>query len=99
VTELAEVMEINQPGITKIVTTLLDLGMLKARTDTEDKRRKHLQITNQGLKQCQDIISTLLPDVSHIFGNWDDSGLSQMHGHLDKLMHWLDDHRDDIKRA
>ncbi|MEH6473486.1 MAG: MarR family transcriptional regulator [Halopseudomonas sp.] len=99
VTELAEVMEINQPGITKIVTILLDQGMLKARADTEDKRRRHLQITNQGLKLCGDIIGTLLPDVSHTFENWEDAELSQMHGHMDKLMHWLDEHRDDIKRA
>jgi DNA-binding MarR family transcriptional regulator len=99
VTELAEVMEINQPGITKIITTLLDRGLLKARSDTEDKRRRHLQITNQGLKLCEDILGTLLPDIAHTFGSWEDSELSQMHGQMDKLMHWLDEHRDDVMRT
>ena len=98
VTELAQVMEMNQPGITKIVNTLLDRRLLKSRSDTEDKRRRHLQTTNQGLKLCEEVIAALLPDISHTFGSWEDTELSQMHQHLEKLMHWLDEHRDDITR-
>ncbi len=99
VTELAEVMEMNQPGITKIVNTLLDRGLLKARTDTEDKRRRHLQISNQGLTLCEEIVGALMPDISHTLASWEDAELSQMHQHMEKLMHWLDEHRDDILRS
>ncbi|SIS80496.1 MarR family winged helix-turn-helix transcriptional regulator [Neptunomonas antarctica] len=99
VTDLAQVMEMNQPGITKIVNTLLDRGLLKAHSDTEDKRRRHLLITNQGLKLCDETLTALLPDIAHTLGSWDDSELSQLHQHMEKLMHWLDEHRDDILRT
>ncbi|MEH6578931.1 MAG: MarR family winged helix-turn-helix transcriptional regulator [Amphritea sp.] len=98
VTELAEVMEMNQPGITKIVSFLLDQKLLESVSDKDDKRRRHLKITVQGLKLCDDIIGSLLPDVSHIFGSWEDGEISQMHEHMEKLMRWLDKHRDDIKQ-
>ena len=98
VTELAEVMEMNQPGITKIVSVLLGQELLESVSNKDDKRRRHLKITVQGLKLCDEIIGSLLPDISHIFGSWEDGEISQMHEQMDKLMHWLDKHRDDIKQ-
>lgn len=98
VTELAEVMEMNQPGITKTVTALLERGLLSATPDKSDGRKRHLKITQQGLKMCADTLTSLLPDISHCFADWQDGDLTQMQGHLETLMTWLDNHRDDIKR-
>lgn len=97
VTELAGVMEMNQPGITKIVTVLIDRGLLRSEFDKDDKRRRYLKISAQGMRLCDDIISSLGPDISHVFVDWDNAELSQMHQHMEKLMRWLDEHRDDIK--
>jgi DNA-binding MarR family transcriptional regulator len=71
---------------------------LESVSDKDDKRRRHLKITVQGLKLCDDIIGSLLPDISHMFGSWEDGEISQMHEHMEKLMRWLDKHRDDIKQ-
>lgn len=97
VTDLAEVMEMNQPGITKIVTVLLSKGYLESTADTVDKRKRHLKITKEGLGLCQKMMVSLLPDISHTLESWNDSELSQLQEHMEKLMSWLDSHRDDIK--
>jgi len=97
VTELADVMEMNQPGITKIVSVLMEKNLLKARPDDQDKRKRHLMITAQGMQLCSDTFISLMPDVSHAFASWDNPDLDQFKGYLEKLMGWLDNHRDDIR--
>jgi len=99
VTELATVMEMNQPGITKIVSVLLTKKLLESISDSDDKRRRHLKITVLGIKLCDEVLSSLLPDISYIFGNKDDDEILQMQAHIEQLMHWLDEHRDDIKQG
>jgi DNA-binding MarR family transcriptional regulator len=95
ITDLANVMEMNQPGITKIVTVLLKKNLLQSKPDKIDKRKRHLTITHQGLEFSKDTFRSLLPETSHMFVEWNDESLKQFHGHLEKLMLWLDDHRDD----
>ena len=95
VTELAEVMEMNQPGITKIVTLLLDKGLLKSKLDKTDKRKRYLTISEKGLTLCNETFPSLLPDISQVFSEWDEKSLKQFHKQLDKLMLWLDKHRHD----
>jgi DNA-binding MarR family transcriptional regulator len=95
VTELAEVMEMNQPGITKIVTLLLDKGLLQSTPDKTDKRKRYLTISKKGLALCAEAFQSLLPDISQVFSEWDDRSLKQFHKQLEKLMLWLDKHRHD----
>ncbi len=97
VSELAEVMEMNQPGITKTVTVLLENKLLKASLDKVDKRKRHLKITASGLKMCEDVMNSLSPDISHCLADWQDQELLDFNAQLEKLMTWLDDHREDIK--
>ena len=96
-TELAQVMEMNQPGITKTVSVLLDKGLLKATVDKDDARKRHLKITRQGLGTCEKIMMSLLPDISHCFSDWQDQDLAELNSQLETLMKWFDNHRDDIK--
>lgn len=96
VTELADVMEMNQPGITKIVSVLLDKKLLKAYPDTLDRRKKHLAITPQGIQLCADTFSSLLPDISQAFEGWETDELGSLEQYLEKLMGWLDHHRDKL---
>ena len=93
VTDLAEVMEMNQPGITKIVTLLINEGLLSSTPDLVDKRKRFLKITRQGKLLCDDTFRSLLPEISQVFGEWDDRSLKQFHQHLETLMGWLDSNR------
>ena len=93
VTDLAAVMEMNQPGITKIVTMLVNEGLLSSTADMLDKRKRFLKITKKGHLLCGDTFRSLLPEISQVFSEWDDRSLKQFHQHLEKLMKWLDSNR------
>ncbi|MFT4607222.1 MAG: DNA-binding MarR family transcriptional regulator [Gammaproteobacteria bacterium] len=93
ITDLANVMEMNQPGITKIVTTLLNKNLLSSTIDECDKRKRYLKITPKGLELCANTFKSLLPEISDVFGDWDGGSLEQFHQQLEKLMVWLDDNR------
>ena len=93
VTDLAAVMEMNQPGITKVVTVLVKKDLLSSKADSEDKRKRYLKITDKGLRLCGDTFKSLLPEISQVFSEWEDESLKQFHQHLEKLMNWLDSNR------
>ncbi len=93
VTDLADVMEMNQPGITKIVTVLVNQDLLSSTPDQSDKRKRYLKITPKGLMLCRDTFQSLLPDISQVFGEWDDDSLKEFHEQLEQLMSWLDSNR------
>lgn len=93
VSELAEVMEMNQPGITKLVTNLIAKSALSAELDEFDKRKRHLTITDQGLNLCADIMQQLQPDISLCFKEWQDDELQILLNNNEKLMKWLDNNR------
>lgn len=98
ITSLADVMEMNQPGITKVVSKLIDKNLLSAKSDSQDARKKHLKITPQGLSLCDKIIRSLIPDISNMLSSWDDNQLIDMQIHIEKLMRWLDENRDNITK-
>lgn len=92
-------MEINQPGITKIVKKLVDKALLEVIEDEQDKRKKQLEISPQGLSfvsQCQ---SAIQPDNAYCYKSWSDNELHTFLASLDKLKNWLDEHRDDIRTS
>jgi DNA-binding MarR family transcriptional regulator len=93
ISELVEVMEMNQPGITKLVASLTEKSALSAEIDAFDKRKRHLTITKQGLQLCAESMDKLQPDISLCFADWQDKDLQQMLEHSEKLMKWLDENR------
>ncbi|MBT3712899.1 MAG: MarR family transcriptional regulator [Anaerolineae bacterium] len=94
ISRLAKVMELNQPGITKIVQKLLSRGLLSAEKDESDSRRKYLQVTPEGLAELQSIYKSLAPDVTAWFTEWDSKMMENFNQHLARLSTWLDKNRD-----
>ena len=93
VSDLANVMEINQPGITKIVTVLIDKGLLASTKGQGDKRKRNLKITKKGLSVCEKMVQSLLPDISLTLSDWSNRDLTHFQSDLEKLMGWLDENR------
>ena len=93
ISELVQVMEMNQPGITKLVASLIEKSALIAEIDQFDKRKRHLTISKKGLQLYAEIMQKLQPDISVCFSDWQDQELQQMLKHSDKLMKWLDENR------
>ena len=91
--ELAAVMEMNQPAITKLVQRLIEQGYLETRPDGTDRRIKRCFITAQGLAARQAAINALGPDVVKAFTGWDTKEITDLVAQLERLKSWLDDHR------
>ena len=96
VSELCNVMEMNQPGITKIVQRLIEKKLLATTADKADARKKQLRITKRGLEYCEYTVSLLMPDIHQVLGHWPDEELADFSKHLEKLKCWLDDNRDTV---
>lgn len=94
VTALAQVMEMNQPGVTKVVKKLLEKGLLKTYPNEEDSRVKLLGITGKGLRYLDKASQQFRPRVAAIFQNWSDQELQQLRTLLEKHKDWLDDNRE-----
>jgi len=93
ISELVEVMEMNQPGITKLVASLCNKSAINIDVDEFDKRKRHLTITPQGLQLCNEVMQKLQPDISLCFSDWHDNELQKMLVNSEKLMKWLDKNR------
>jgi len=93
ISELTEAMEINQPGVTKIVRKLSDEGLVEVVTDENDSRKRLVSIKSDGYKKIQAVSLALFPDVSQWFKDWDDKELETFTNHLNKLAQWLDKNR------
>ena len=91
--ELAMAMEMNQPGITKLVQKLETQGYLIARADPQDLRIKRLFITKSGLSARATALRALAPDVVAAFEGWPSKKIADLRAPLETLKTWLDDHR------
>ena len=85
-----------EPGMTKKVQKLLDAGLLSARVDAQDGRRRWLRVTNRGKRMKDRMVALLEPDQQAIFENWDAADVADLHRLLDRLRQQLDAARDDL---
>ena len=94
VTELARVMEVNQPAMTKTTQRLLKKGYLKMIQEKADKRVKSFYVTENGLKVLLSAWDKLGPDITRIAQEWNSEDLKTLESLLEKLKTQLDEARD-----
>jgi DNA-binding MarR family transcriptional regulator len=99
INELTEAMEINQPGVSKIVQKLSDIGLLDVSTSPQDSRRRNVSITQSGRETVIEVGQSILPDVNAWFQEWESKDLEMFLGYLGKLAGWLDQHRKENKES
>lgn len=85
ITELTEVMAINQPGVTKAVGALAEKGFLEKIDSVEDARVKQVKITAQGLALLDQARMACYPSVESAFGCLDNEELSAFTACLQKM--------------
>ena len=93
VTGVARAMQQQQPGITKTMKAMVEAGLLRIETDSEDGRIKRHFMTDKGKQRHGAAVQCLLPEIREIFGGWSSDEMSDLFRHLDRLKVWLDDHR------
>lgn len=93
ITEMSNQLEINQPGITKIVKQFLDEGLVEVSNADADKRVKPLRITKKGADKFDKTLATLQPEIAQPYRGWTKQELSAFLNSLEKLQKWLDENR------
>jgi DNA-binding MarR family transcriptional regulator len=93
ISSLAEHLEMQPPGISKMVSQLESKGWLAIRPDMEDRRKRIITITSEGIEKRECTLAAMVPFVSNTFSDWSDKELSNFLSHLEKLKGWLDVHR------
>jgi DNA-binding MarR family transcriptional regulator len=88
--ELAQGMEINQPGISKIVAGLTTQGAVRVASVQDDARRRLVHLTPTGRRLLDQARTALHPEASVIFGELDDAQLETLHALLVQVRERLD---------
>ncbi|MEM7413611.1 MAG: MarR family winged helix-turn-helix transcriptional regulator [Myxococcota bacterium] len=92
--QLTRAFETGQPGMTKKVKKLLDLGLLESRPDPRDGRVRWLRVNRAGVRLRDRMSGRLAPDQKTIFSGWKRSDVAELHRLLDRLRTELDADRD-----
>ncbi|WP_246335968.1 MarR family winged helix-turn-helix transcriptional regulator [Vibrio marinisediminis] len=93
ISELAKVMQMNQPGLTKVINKLHQMDMLDIEKDLVDGRKKWIRINAYGVETVQAAYVSFTPVIDEIFAQWDENEMQQTLEKIDKLKVWLDTNR------
>ncbi len=91
--ELAEAMQINQPGITKVVRRLEDDGLVSVVGHPDDRRRRLTAITEAGRARLDELSTLLADELSTWFDDWTEADLRRFSAHVWRLGGRLDQDR------
>jgi DNA-binding MarR family transcriptional regulator len=94
--QLTRAFETGQPGMSKKVQKLLELGLVAAREDEADARRRWLRVTRRGVRTRDAMMGLLEPDQRAIFEDWPADDVAELHRLLDRLRQQLDAQRDEL---
>lgn len=92
ISDLAAALEINQPGVTKVVQRLTEQGFVSAEVDPQDSRRL-ISLTPTAGERTDEVTKTLAEDSAAWFGEWSDADLLGFRNRLADLAGWLDANR------
>ncbi|MEM9135438.1 MAG: MarR family winged helix-turn-helix transcriptional regulator [Actinomycetota bacterium] len=73
--DLAAAMQINQPGITKVVRRLEEDGLVTVVGHPDDRRRRLAAVTEAGVERFGELMSLLTEELSAWFDDWTESEL------------------------
>lgn len=76
VSDLAELLGIDTPGVTRKVQQLERLGYVTSETDPDDKRAKRISLTRSGEKTIDRMLSALNKRLARLFEGWESDELS-----------------------
>jgi len=93
ISAIASAMEINQPGVTKVVKRLAEMGLVDVTADESDSRKRLAGLAVNAPGRLADVRKDLDRDSAQWFEDWKDPELIQFRDHLSTLAHWLDQNR------
>ena len=93
ISEIAAAMEINQPGVSKVVQKLVEVDLIEVNQDPDDSRRRRVSITSAGRARLAESQRLLEEDGAGWFADWEAAERVEFRDHLATLVGWLDANR------
>ena len=93
ISALANVLEVNQPGVTKIVKKMTSLGLVQVEKDEADSRRKYVSIAPAGGEMIGRVYQAFAPEYVAMFESWETEEMATFVAQLARLGGWLDENR------
>lgn len=93
ISELASALEINQPGVTKVVQRLEAAGLLTVQPSETDRRQKLVSVSDVGVEQLGQTLELIGADLAGWFEGWTAGQTDSFGQQLNQLVGWLDQHR------
>jgi DNA-binding MarR family transcriptional regulator len=91
VSDLAELLGVDTPTVTRKVQQLERLGYVVIQPDTDDKRAKRIALTKSGEKTIERITVAVHQRLTRLFEGWTSEEVSVFSTSLDKFAHALTD--------
>jgi DNA-binding MarR family transcriptional regulator len=89
VSDLAELLGVDTPAVTRKVQQLERLGYVASTPDADDKRAKRIAITKSGEKTLERITLAVNHRLSRLFEGWTKEEVAIFSSSLDKFAHAL----------
>ncbi len=93
ITSMLDVMNMNQPGVTKVVKSLADQGLVTVSPKPDDKRAKLVSLTQAGHERCDATFASLEDSIATVYSSWTKQEISTLTQLLRKLSATLDLHK------
>jgi DNA-binding MarR family transcriptional regulator len=89
VSDLAELLGVDAPAITRKVQQLERLGYVAIEPDADDKRAKRIALTKSGEKTIERIMLAVNHRLARLFEGWTEEEVTIFSSSLDKFAHAL----------
>ena len=93
ISEIAAAMEINQPGVSKVVQRLAETDLVAVAEDPADSRRRRVSISSSGRGRLARAQQLLEADGADWFADWPAGDRVAFRDHLSTFVAWLDANR------
>lgn len=89
VSDLADLLGIDTPAVTRKVQQLERLGYVAIGPDAEDKRAKRITLTRSGVKTIERIMLAVNHRLTRLFEGWTNEEVTMFSSSLEKFAHAL----------
>jgi len=93
ISDLTQAMELNQPGVTKIVQKLQEAELINVNKNKDDSRKREVSISLQGQRKVMQVNQALFPDIRSWFQDWTAKDIEQFTTYNKRLASWFNTHR------
>ena len=91
--QISDAVEVLQPAVTKTVKKFENLGLVRHKKGSADRRQKHVEITDEGAGFIGRLQASLLPDILECFEDWEEEKLTRFADELAIFREWLEHNR------